>query len=443
MSGVRARALAAAALLGACRAPPSPPELAPASALAALGGGAQAGTPDDAPDPDRLSLAEAVRLALRRSPAVREALARFDEAAADSRQARRLPNPTLELSLRVDDFFSGFEGDASLITDVVAAVTRDGRAGVSDERLRAACFEVVARALDETDAVRDAYLRVQVAEAVMPLLRDEAATIAQLRDVADQRRNAGEAPGSDVDALDAERAALEDRLREAEREAQAARIGLARRVARPGSLAAWSVDPLAEPTTGPGDLESWTRQALELRPEIAGADHETAALEQEASLIGRPVLGVLDAGPTVERQDGTSAGVAGSVTLPIFDDGTQLRAAAAARVEASREHAAELRLDVAGEVRTSWAVAQAALGQIAHLDQDRLPALERRIVAVRAAFEVGEADLTESLVAERDLIQARVRRVELLRDFHDASRRLERAAGGVDAGLIEAEGEQP
>ena len=433
----RAMVLAFAALVSACQTPGPLPELSPASAIDALGGRVAADSPDDAPDPDQLSMAEAIRLALRRSPALQEAFARFDEAVADARQARRLPNPTLELALRVDGLFSGLEGDASLISDLVATLTREGRAGISDERLRAACLEVVARALDEIDAVREAYIRVQAAEAAMPLLREEAATLGRLHDVADQRRSAGEAPGSDVDALDAERSAIEDKLRDAEREAKAARIDLARRIARPESVAVWTIDLLPEPTDDLGDLATWTRQALELRPELVAADHETAALESEAALVGQPVLGVLEAGPTIEHQDGTSAGLAGSVTLPIFDDGEQRHAAAKARADAARDHAAGLRLDVAAEVRASWFETEAAREQIIHLDRDRLPALERRSVAVRAAFDVGEADLTESLVAERDLIEAHTRRIELLHTFHDARRRLERAAGGVEITVVE------
>lgn len=431
------RAPGLASILLSCSAIPPPPQLKPASAVEVMGGGSVADAQDDAPEPAELPVGEAIRLALQRSPRVREALARFDEAAAEARQARRLPNPTLQLSLRFNSFLSGLEGDASLLSDLVAGLTREGRSLVADERLRAACLDVVVHCLDERDAVREAYLRAQAAEAAIPLLREESATLARLRELAEQRRAAGETPGSDVDAFQAERAALEGKIRDADREARAARIALARRIARPGSSASWSLDPLAEPTAEIGDLATWTNQALVLRPEIVAAERETLALEREAGLVGKPVLGVLEAGPTVEHRDTTSVGIAGSLTLPIFDDGSELRAAACSRIEASRQHAATLRLDAEGEVRSSWAEAESAREQIAQLESERLPALERRVVTVRGALAAGEAEARESLVAERDLIEARSRVVELLRLVQDAQRRLERAAGGVDPRVIE------
>lgn len=427
----------AALFLAACSAPSAPPDIEPAAALKSLGSAAATDSLD-APDPPTLSLKDAIGLALRRSPAVHEALAQFDGAAADARQARLLPNPTLDLTLRFDRLFAAPDVDAALVADLVAALTREQRAGIADERLRAACLDVVARALDESDAVRTAYLGAQVAEAAAPLLRDEAQTLVHLRDASEQRRGAGEASGSDVDALAAEAAAVEDKIRDAERAAKAARLALARRIARPESAAAWALDPLAEPLADVGDFGTWTQQAVSRRPELAATERETAALEQEASLIGKPVLGTLNAGPSVEHAAGsTSIGATGSVTLPLFDDGANLRTAARARVAASRHRAAALRLDVETDVRSAWIDAEAAREQIARLDADRLPALARRVDAVRQAFSAGEATLTESLVTERDFLEARLRRVELLRDFHGARRRLERAAGGVDFSVIE------
>src|SRR5262245_2006693 len=162
----RAAPFVACALLG-CVGPP--PDVAPQRRAAEVGSldgelpfhEAPLPVDDGEPIPSPLPLDVAVRRALTKSPQVQAALARTRAALAAAEQARRLPNPVVDVAFR---FVSGGgqpQIDVGLTAELLALLTRRDRAGAADARLEAAAHDVVAHALEVVATVRVDFADVQ------------------------------------------------------------------------------------------------------------------------------------------------------------------------------------------------------------------------------------------------------------------------------------------
>jgi outer membrane protein TolC len=95
-----------------------------------------------------------------------------------------------------------------------------------------------------------------------------------------------------------------------------------------------------------------------------------------------------------------------------------------------RHRAVEVRRAVIRDVRLALADEAAARRALDLLDRGLLPLLESRRAEIDAARRLGEAEIAILVLADRELQDARSRRVELEQRVLDARIRLERAAGG-------------
>ena len=142
------------------------------------------------------------------------------------------------------------------------------------------------------------------------------------------------------------------------------------------------------------------------RPELAAAVWELRALGDNIRLAGWSLYDGLEAGVDSETEDDITFGPAIAGPIPLFDFGTQRRAAARAEVIAARHRLLDLQRGVVEDVRRAYAVVRGAARLIEATEQTAVPLARERVTQTRAAFEAGFAEVNDVLLAEADLLDA-------------------------------------
>ncbi len=395
------------------------------------------GAPTDvgAPQPERLTLAGALRRAIETDPLLQAAIARTRVALADAEQARLLDNPVLDIAYRVStDPLLPNEIEVGLSENLLALITRPARSAATDDRLRIAAADSVERALDAVAAVRDAYVAVQAADELVPLLEERARVLGRLVDLSKDRLAAGEAARVDVTTLETEQVALSLEIAERQILARDSRLTLTRLVGEPSADATWTLDPWTAPQASDESDDAWVRVALARRPDVMAREFEVKAREAEAEAAGLTLFDGIGAGGTATHSDGwTDAGPSVSAPIPLFDFGGPRRERARALVVEARHQLTEARRGAVEVVRRAHASYAALLASLGRVRNELIPLQEQRRSQVEAIYRNGQVDVTALLLAEQDLQGAHVKRVELEQRVSAARTQLERAVGGAGA----------
>lgn len=350
-------------------------------------------------------------------------------AEAAVRQARIGPQPTIGVDL--EDFAgSGPYSPARRAQSTFYYEQRWERGGKRDARASVARAEVglarqraMLRALDILSEVQTAWAEAQAAEA-MVRIADERLQLARRLEAETGRRVAR--------ALDplfsAERARAATALARIERQraADASRAAHALLAAHL-NIAEVDLDPadfIAPPPAVPVDRA----------PDLALLEAESEAAGQKVDLEKAQAR----TDPTVRAGvrhfgDGNDVAVIVGGSIPL--GGQRASRGNIERAEAERRAAeAEVTLAVAKrqrEINRLNADRAAILRQIAGAEQDVTPRAERAVRLVRDGFNRGGTAFTflEVAEAQRAVIDARMRRVELLRSYHLDGARLDRLTG--------------
>lgn len=441
MSNRLALVLCSLLALPACQVPPvDPVEATDPAPLVAAAAGVEAsvefrveGEPDDAcTESPELTLADALREAVAHDPRIQQALAKWHRARAGSDEARLLPNPLLSIGVSLARAISDATVTVGITQEIAAYLQRPHKAGAADARVRAAAEEAFTVALDVVAETRAAYRAVQEIDARRPLVEQRRDLLRRTRDVIQASLREREGIPSDLTALEAELAAIEVEFTELDADGSRARIELSRLIGRPSGPDAWSLAPWPTVPPDAGDARRWIDRALARRPEVRAIGWELAALGEERALISTWPWEGATAGGEVEYDEGLTAGPAVEIPLRLFDPSGPRTAAIAAAEAELRHRAVEVRRSAIRDVRTALAAEAAARRALEVVDRILLPLLERRREQIDTAKRAGEVEITILLLADRELQDARIRRVELERRVLDARIRLERAAGGPD-----------
>lgn len=378
----------------------------------------------------RLALSDALREALVHDPRLQQALARWHRARAAAEEARLLANPLLSLGVGFAESLADAKVTVGITQEIAAYFQRPHKAGAADARLRAAAEEALVVALDVVEETRDAYLAAQSAEARRPSIERRMELLTHQRDLHAQALREGEGLKSDVTALEAERASIEVELATLDAERTRARIDLARLIGRPSDAGAWTLDAWPALPPAVDAARPWIDGALRRRPEVRAIGWELAALGEERALIATWPWEGASAGLEAEYDEGLTVGPVAEIPLLLFDPSARRTAAIDAAEAEMRHHAVEVRRTVIRDVRQALADEAAARRALDLLDRGLLPLLERRRDDIDAARRLGEAEIAILVLADRELQDARARRVELEQRVLESRIRLERASGG-------------
>ncbi len=400
--------------------------------------------------PGPLSVAEAVRIALKQSPAIAAARADLRAAQAETRGARAMAGPQVSANTFVTA--GDMESMVGSAPDVTPAFSRDVPArgfvvqnvsvmvpiytgGRLSGQVRAASSDADSVRLDVALAVKEAYYRA--------LLAAELAKVAQGRLDADTgvvrttqaQLDAGKGIEASVRRAEAEQADAQRELTAARNDQAKALLDLQAATGADMSEAIALTDGLASAAPA-GDLNAALAEAARLRPELAAARARVSAAGAQAGAargsLQPQVYGALMADAFADHDmnaaTGYTAGIA--VGLPLFDGGQ--RRAEVARATAMRERAEadarEAALRVEKEVRQAWLDVRTAEATYANAQAAvRAAQAAYDVVALRVQNQKSvQVELLDALAA---LTRARGSVAQALYDAAVAAARLERAVG--------------
>ena len=378
-----------------------------------------------------LSLDDALRRTLVVDPAAAGVAARLDASRAQARQADTQSNPSLGVEI---ENFTG-SGPFSKLGRTEATVSyqqtyerggkRQARAALARSEIGLVQARAEVRRLDLAKAVQLAFVEVLAAQAQVAVAEDQLA-IAQRAEREVSRRVAGARDplfaGARAEAELAQGRVSLDRAHANVRNARAA-------------LAAYWNGPTEFAT--PADLFEDVR-----RPEGQGAAGEVAdlkllAVEQvvaAARIAVEQTRAVQD--PTVSLgvrhlQDEGAVAVVVGATIPLGRYDTNRGAIDRARAErlAIEADLGALRIEREREIARLIARRVAAAAEVRKTDAEVLPNAQRAVTLVREGFNRGGFSYLDVIAAQRALIEAKARRVEILKAFHQDGASLDRLTG--------------
>jgi outer membrane protein len=443
------------------------PSTAPATASVATGasaGGEDPSSESSAADTLRLSVADAVRYALREGETA--ALAREDVKIAQARTGDVLSNalPKLNFDAGYDRnlkkpviFFPDSTGESQSITigeDNAYSATlslrqplySSGRIGAaykaSKDRALAARYSGDAVARDVNLQVRQAYYGAVLARAQVQIAEESLTQAERRRDEIQARVDKGLAARFDLLRAEVEVAGRQPAVTRARNQASIALEGLKRAIGLPLDRPVALADTLRY-TPFAMTREEAVQEALEKRDTLAAARMEASAAEHQADAQAAndlPLL-YLDGNYSWQGQSSKklipgdhetaqSAAIGLSLTWPILD-GWQNRsltrqARAAARKATLAVH--QLEESIRLEARSKWADLRATEQEIPAVEQAVQLAQEAYAIA-RVRYSSGLSTQLEVLDADLALTQAKISEKETLYRYEVALAELEHTLG--------------
>jgi cobalt-zinc-cadmium efflux system outer membrane protein len=397
----------------------------------ALGGAAEVPTgPPSGEGAALLTLADAERLAEAASPALVAAGAQVREAEGRLTQVRRYPNPDLVIdSTRLTDGGGPKETALSFRQPLPWGSLREAARGEAEARLEAAERRREQVRCDLMLEVRGAYLRAAFAAAIVDVKEEDLETTRELREGAEARVAAGDAP-----PFEARKAAIE--FGRAQGQAARARGDLAAETAslnlllgRPAGTAVRFAPPEVA-THKDESLEALTARAVASEPAVGAAAHRAEAAGQAARRARSERHGEIALGPTLGREEGESyAGLGLAFRLPLWDRNQGGVAAAEAARDAAEADADAARLQAERSVAENWHRFRAARDQRDALAGDLLGEAEKMLDLAREAYRAGETGLLDYLDARRTVLALREESLRARLDVALQAARLTRALG--------------
>ena len=407
---------------------------------------AQAGAQDRVPSP--LSLEEATRLALERSPKLTGARAAVAVANAERVDANLRPNPALSIESAnyplfespKPSFWNGQELSFRLDQEFETAGRRRLRTDAASARIEAAEAELAnARRLLQFE-VRRAYFDVVLAIADLDASTRSLAEIDQLITLNRARLQQGEISGVELRRVQVERLRFSDDASAAELAVRRARSGLLallayQNLAQQFDVTTTLVSPVERAVAPPGgqaglDIAILQTRALESRQDVRAIRVEEMRADTLTRLQRALRTPNITFGGGYVRNEGANAVVFGAtVPLPLANKNQ----GGIARAEAERQVAAAqrgmLETLVRLEVQQAADAVDIARSRATTIERDYLPNARQALDTVLASYRVGAANLIDLLDAQRAFRDTQRTYNRALFDWHLSLAELTAAVG--------------
>lgn len=376
-----------------------------------------------------LTLSEALSRAVAADFGIPAARERVRGAEAGVRQAGRFPNPSVGVEVENFAGSGSHRGVQRAETTLFAQQTielgnkREARTGLAKTELGATRARGAVRVLDLMRDVELAYAETLTTAALLQLAEDRLAIAQQLQSELARRSQAGRDPQFMSARADAQ-VALEQIARDVALEnGRIARVNLAGywrggadyvvdlaafdNVASAGETGAFNVDV----------------QVLEAEGQIAAA---RVGVER-ARTIPDPVvrLGVRHFSET--RDSALIAGVA--IPLPLFDTNRDNISKAEAERRAAELEVTQAKRSLRRELTRLYSRTAANRNEARRVQSEVVPRAEQAVRLIREGLERGAFSYVEYTDAQRTLNDARTRRIDALRAFHQDNAAINRLVG--------------
>jgi cobalt-zinc-cadmium efflux system outer membrane protein len=403
----------------------------------------------NAPSQDTLllTLVDAQRFSLERSPSFLADREERDIARGDLRQARVLAfNPQLELETpgaATDDGFGRYE--AALSQEIEWAGQRGLRIDAAESGVRRAAHSVrdaARRAVAETS---EAYYTALAAERRLEVAEEILTSNERLLTAVRTQLREGEISTLEANLAEIEVARSRGRVLAARREARSAELSLKRTIGiaprTPVRLAKEVPQALEATTLRPDSL---LQVALERRPDLAARTAAVAELEASARLARREAIPNLEIRVLAEREEtfGDSRfGVGFGFPLPLWNrnQGTADRVEAEARQSVWSKNTVEVQ--VRTEVADAYQSYVAATEEAGIFERDVLEPARQNQQLLETAYREGKIDLPALLLLRNQLLDAELSYWDAWLAHRRSLVALEAATATIGAGLGELDGE--
>ncbi|MBV6459424.1 MAG: hypothetical protein HONBIEJF_02572 [Fimbriimonadaceae bacterium] len=412
------------------------------------------------PPPQQLTLAGAVGYAMKHSPAVAEALAEADAAAAMSRAARAQLSPQASLngfaasgdmesvlrstgvepaSMVIAPTGAFFDANLMLMVPIYTGGVLSGMAAAAVSAERAALAELADARSEVALQVKRAYLSAVLGGQLVLAEQSRLAASEEMVRVARAQLEAGKGIEASIQRAEAERAEAQLATRSAENERQKLVLDLLAEMGAPLDATAVLTDSLEfQPIVG--TLSSFLTSAKATRGELLAARERVRAAQgrltsargsQMPQVYGFAMGDTFAPRGAMGRSAGYTFGI--SVSVPLFDSGLRRAEVDAARAEVKKieAEAAGVELKILKEVRQAWLDVETAAENHATA-QASLAAAQSAFEVIRVRVEAGKAILVEQLDALARLTSSRANLARALFEHEIAIARLDRAVGVID-----------
>ena len=372
----------------------------------------------------------------------------LDAMRADVIAAGVLPNPTLLLDSHVWTHGLPTSGQQDVSVGLEQPLPLAGQVGfrrrAAQRWASAAEHDFAATAWTLDADLREAYLRLQLAQSRRQVLAAGVADLGRVEAVIRQRSAAGANPAYDTLRVAVERASVGARLSDADADLIAARFLLAQAIGKNVDAPSLTVTPLGDPPELAPEVDPTLTSATILksaaqRPESLAAhlrlDGSTLHIRAlQRAFLPVPTLGIgythwfhVDELPGA--RDGGALLLSLALPLPVFDHGQGVigRAEAEARGAAIRADAVDLGLRRDAE-RALGTFALRAAAWRSYRDST-LGNIERLRQIAELSYKEGRASILELLDAYRSHLDSEERALELRGSALRAAQDLQRAAG--------------
>lgn len=381
-----------------------------------------------------LTVESAVRLSLLMNRDLRATMYELGVARGRAVQAGLLPNPELELAVRVpDDPFQNLQSEIGLEYDVTRLLLVPLRKGAAEAELSAERVRVAGEVLDTAYRARIAFFAVQARQGVLDLRARALAAFQASYGAAEELHRAGNIP--DVD-LATQRAAVEGAridVAEAENALLDARESLNLAIGLSGKQTSWTLlGPLPPPAEDVIDLETGEKRALDASLELAElAGRMDAAGRRVGVARAEGALPHLSGGFHGEH-DGVSWEIGGHVTvgLPVFDRAQGRVISAKSELGSLRERYVATATAVRATLRMAQNRVSSAGKRARHYRDALIPAREKALAETVLQYNAMQVGVFQVLDAQRRLTEAGIAYTETLHDYWQAKAALEQILAG-------------
>lgn len=386
-------------------------------------------TAQDLASTQRLTLGEAVRIALRRNPDVVIAQLRVDSARGDRRAAGAPTNPTINT----------IPGNPAQYTasEPIDVIARHFRVASGEQGIAAARLDRADAVRQVTFGVRQSFLDLLLADSLRTVAVEQTDVLKQLLAADSVRLRDGDIAEGEVVTTELAYLHAESARTRADASVRAARIALQALlgVSRPDTSLAVAGELAFRPTVVPDSLQLALLQtaALQQRPDIAAATvrvRQSTALVSlaRASLVPLPTVGV-SWQPAAQFASGSHYAPLIGVQLPLFYQFGGERARAAAGLAAARLNAARAQVQASSDVATSLDGFTSSELLARRYNAGLLTKASRAVETARYAYSHGALSLLDLLNAIRSYADTRADYHTAVHDYWVSAYAIDRAVG--------------
>lgn len=372
-----------------------------------------------------LSLHDAIKTALEKSPSFDAAINRSEAMKAAISKSAALPNPELSIeaeNIGGDGPYEGFES-AEITYGVSQRVEmpgkRSGRQDIARDEAQRSVYERDAARLDLIRDVMTAYAEVAAAEENFKILQEERALAAEVHRSVAAKVDAGKEPPIQKNKAAIALSSSEIALQRAQRNADAARKILANLMG--GHMAGFAIRPETLPAmTAPLGLSVYT-EMIENAPDnrIYDARLKTAQSSltlEKANAVPDPTFNI---GVRDFREDNEQAFMAGvSFPFPVFDANRAGVRRAGHEYNAAMLDKAGARLSSENDLVKTYEAFSNAYQEYRALKEAVLPGVQEAFDVAREGYSAGKFGYLDVLDAQRTLFEARKQSIQAMFDYY-------------------------